>query len=97
MVNFVMTLQFWAQKLVIQVGFQANLGSKNGKDCTFCVLGPKFGHLSLFKMWRSLDCPFLWTKSWEMWPEADLKHFRHKKKTYFGALESQFRSKKANF
>ena len=34
--------------------------------------------------------------SWEMWPEADLKHFRHQKNR-FGAIESQFGVQKGQF
>ena len=26
--------------------------------------------------------------SWEMWPEADLKHFRHKKNMFWGSTKS---------
>ena len=40
-------------------------------------------------MGDSLSGPFFRSMSWEMWPEADLKHIRHQKNR-FGALESQF-------
>ena len=46
---------------------------------------------------NSFDGPFFWSMSWEMWAEADLKHFRQQKKIHFGALESQFGVQKGQF
>ena len=31
---------------------------------------------------------FFWSMSWEMWPEADLKHFRRQKKLFWGSRKS---------
>ena len=35
----------------------------------------EFGHMCIFMLWNSLYLQFSWTKSWERWPEANLKHF----------------------
>ena len=42
----------------------------------------------LFRLGDSLDGPFFWSMSWEMWPEADLKHFRHQRNIFWGSRKS---------
>ena len=43
---------------------------------------------SLFRLWRSLNYPFSWTMSWEMWPEVVLKRFRHQKNIFWASRKS---------
>ena len=43
---------------------------------------------SLFRLGNSLDGPFFWSMSWEMWLEVDLKHFRQRKNICWGSRKS---------
>ena len=36
----------------------------------------------LFRLGNSLYGPFFWSMPWRMWPEVDLKHFRHRKNIF---------------
>ena len=51
----------------------------------------------LFRLGDSLDGPFIWSMSWEMWPEADLKHFRQLKNTFWGSRKSIWGPKRPIF
>ena len=37
---------------------------------------------------NSFDGPFFWSLQWEMWPEVDLKHFKHQKNIFWGSRKS---------
>ena len=52
--------------------------------------------LGLFRLGNSLDGPFFWSMPWEMWLEADLKHFRYQKNIFWGSRKSIWGPKKAN-
>ena len=43
-----------------------------------------------------LDGSFFWSIPWKVWPEENLKYFRHQE-NIFWALKSEFGDKKANF
>ena len=57
------------------------------------ILGPKrpisesydlnLAILGLIRHGDPLDGSFSWYMSWEMWPKADLKHFRHQKTIFW--------------
>ena len=42
----------------------------------------------LFRLGNSLDGPFFWSMSWEMWPDVVLKHFRLPKNTIWASRKS---------
>ena len=42
----------------------------------------------LFRLGNSLDEPFSWSMSWEMWPGVELKDFRHLKNMFWGSKKS---------
>ena len=42
----------------------------------------------LYRLRNSLNGPFFWSMPWEMWPEVDLKHFRHQKNIFWGSRKS---------
>ena len=52
------------------------------------------GILGLFRVCYSLDGPFFCSMSWEMRPEADLKHFRRNKNIFWGSKKAIWGSKR---
>ena len=47
-----------------------------------------FAILGLFRQGDPLDGSFFRYISWEMWPKADLKRFRHHKNIFWGSRKS---------
>ena len=43
--------------------------------------------LGLFRLVNSFDGSFFWSMSLEMWPDVNLKHFRHQKNILFWCLK----------
>ena len=58
---------------------------------------PNLAIRGLFRLENSLYGPFFWSMSWEMWPEADLKHFRLEKNIFLGSRKSIWGPKKPIF
>ena len=51
----------------------------------------------LFRLGNSLNGPFLWYMPWEMWPEADLKHFKRQKNIFRASKKSIWGPKRPIF
>ena len=69
--------QFGVQKRPISVSYELNWAIWSLTD-----------YRSLFRLGNSLDGPFFWSMSWEMWLEVDLKHFRQQKNICWGSRKS---------
>ena len=92
--SWTMSWEMWPEVVLKRFRHQKNIFWASRKS----IWGPKrpisesyelnLAIWGLFRLQDSLDGPFFWSMSWEMWPEVVLKHFRHQKNIFWGSRMS---------